>query len=428
MKNNTKNMTPKSSNISITEKRLSIEERTRAHKKIGKITLGVILYFFIFQPPLFDKIIYPAAWLVFFIIISIYKHKFISKYITTFRAEILFGLTIVFWAIFRDLFSGEIVYSDRFTVWFLQCLIFPSIIIMMTERSFEKKISAPHNIIQSVYTVVIAAGTITIALYAFPTLDNFYKSIQVDGYYDFYKGLDVRHRAYGAAENLTFTYGYVLGVFAGYSLIKSLDSKIHLIPFFILLFGVFINARIGFIPIIATAAWIAIFRPVTKYLIHTFLAVAILLIFDIESTRIGVHLSWGLDFFRELTLFFSGESNNTIGVLLNDMVVIPSDLVSFMFGSGKSLYEIDSGNSDVGYILQLNYAGILFLLALVSTLALCSLRLYRSLGATSWIAMIFTISVFALNMKGFLFAATPGARLFFFLYAYHVYHAHRVNS
>ena len=81
----------------------------------------VLVYFYIFQPPVFSKYTFVIVYFIlsFFILLK-YGMPFISR----FKNEFLILFLVVFFPLARDLISGEIVYSDRFLFFFLQTFIF----------------------------------------------------------------------------------------------------------------------------------------------------------------------------------------------------------------------------------------------------------------------------------------------------------------
>lgn len=385
--------------------------------------LFLFVYVYIFQPPVFNKIYYAVFGFLLFLFLVILRFRFFCIYFKKFRFEICTALVVVFFAIFRDIISAEIVYADRFLIWFFQCLLFPFVILTLFRNKVIYDGKQNFSFIEYYYKVAIFAGFITVFLIAIPSFDRFYESIQVDPYYEMYESFDFRYRAYGISENLTFTYGYLLGVFAGYALTKLRFSISHLFIFLLLSIGVAFNARIGFLPILISIIYIFFikFRLKTFFVFSSFIVTSFFAVFLLWDVFFSNYLSWSKDFFIEIALLFSGEKTGTFKALFVDFIIIPNELSGILFGTGRSLYLDDIGNTDIGYILQLNYAGVFFVFILVAMLLFFSLRLALVLGLSNWLTYIFMFSVFLLNFKGFLFAATPGARALFSLYVLSIF-------
>lgn len=394
----------------------------RQRKNIKAAALVVCLYFYIFQPPFFNKIYYFFIWVSIFISYFFVNRKFLYKYLFIFRVEIFFGALFFTFSLTRDAFSGEIVYSDRFALWLFQSLLLPALFLSIVHRRYCIEDWRSNSLVGIVYAVVCLAGVFTLALLFSPTFDRFYEGIQVDGYYELYKDFEFRYRAYGIAENLNFTYGYVLGVFAGYAIIKARENLLHLVVSMILLIGVLYNARIGLAPIFISMVVSLSFGLNVRLLLFSVIAAIALAIFASQvKYAVDTYFSWGLLAFEEIKAFLSGATDNTLGTLFFEMIVLPDGFLDTMIGTGVSIYGMEQGGSDVGYILQLQYAGILFLASLLFFLVFCSVRIAFICGRRNWYVYIFVASVFILNFKGFLFAGTPGSRLLFFLYLYFIY-------
>ena len=382
----------------------------------------ILLYFYIFQPPVINKLFYVALGFFTFLFFLFSKPNLFLKYVKRFRYELAFGLSFVFISIFRDVVTGEIVYSDRFLIWFFQSLIFPFFVIYIFQYIYKKNFSPSATLVDSLYYVVIFASLLTVVLILFPAVDRFYESIQLDIYYELYKSFEFRYRAYGVAENLTFTYGYLLGLFAAYSLLKSRYNSWHLLFFMLLIVGVAFNARIGFFPVILVMVYLVTFGLSFRLLImfSTFVFTVFFILVSVTED-ISSFIYWPLMFFYELSGFFTSGDGGTVSTLFDDFIIIPEYLTGLFFGNGVSLFGLETGSSDVGYILQLNYAGIFFSLLIVLFFIFCSFRLGVVTGFRNWYFWLFTFSLFFLNTKGFLLAATPGARLLFLLYLYYIF-------
>lgn len=396
---------------------------TLSIRLVYSFLLTLFLYIYVFQPPVIPKEVYFIAWSSLFLLFAILKFKYVQRFFSTFKVELLFGLVICIWAVARDLVSGEMVYADRFLAWFVSSMLVPIVVISTFFKLRDKSSLKPITLDGWLYRVAIVAGLITVLLILVPPFDKLYESIQLDVYYENYENFDFRYRAYGISENLTFTYGYILGVFAGYSILKMRENKFNFLIFFLLIVGVAFNARIGFLPAVATAFFSILFRAPLKGMLIILLVCFIVPIFisERELQSMLSAFSWAASFFVELyDYFIEGEVNNTVGTIFSDFVIVPETVKSQIFGKGISLFGVEGDSTDSGYFLQLNYAGIFFVLLLCSFLILCSLRIFMKLGVSSWYPYLFCFSVFFLNLKGFLFAATPGSRLLFLLYIYYV--------
>lgn len=387
----------------------------------------ILLYFYLFQPPIINKNIYLGLEVFILLGFSFYKRVFVKSFVTLFKNELFLLSLIVIYCIVRDIVQGEEVYSFRFIAWAIQGFFFSFLIIYF----FENKAIEETNLLSLLYWVCFLAAFLTLILITNEPIDLFYKSIVKDGAYDLYENMAIRYRAYGVAENLTFTYSYVLGFFAGYTLLLVKKNFFLLIPFFLFLIGVFFNARIGFMPIILFAViafisgrWIGILYVIMA---SVALGTTLLFIFQDVADALVTNKEWVFEFFFDLSdsligTNYSARDVSTIDILTGDFIVFPNSFFDWIVGSGVSLFgRSDIQSSDIGYILQLNYGGIILLLLLFILHVYLTLRLNKVIGFSHWFFPVFVLSILLLNFKGFLFAATPGGRFLYFLYIYFVY-------
>lgn len=401
----------------------SLDIHTSRHVVV-KILFFLAIYVYIFQPPIINKAIYVFVNMSFLGFFILTKTKKFFSYIKCLRFEICIAFSIVLISVLRDFFSGDIVYSDRFLVWFFQSLIFPVFVIYYFSKYYgndSHNFDVSNKFIKLIYYVVVLAAFLTLLLMLFPPFDNFYKSIQLDDYYERYKNWEFRYRAYGISENLTFTYGYLLGLFAAFSLLKIKDGFHHFFFFLILTIGTAFNARIGFFPIIFALFYLITIGFNIKFFSLSIIAfIPAFVIFFTYFTELEEFLTWPLKFFEEILNFFSSGDGGTANTLLDDFIIVPNNPIELFFGQGVSLFGLESGSSDMGYILQLNYAGIFFVFLIINFLLLCCINLYIRIGYRHCFFWMFSFSVFLLNTKGFFLAATPGARLLFLIYCYYI--------
>ncbi|SEA52627.1 hypothetical protein [Marinobacterium iners] len=390
----------------------------------------LVFYLFIFQPPVMSKLIYLALQFFVFIMAILFFHKRIEVFVNIFKAEFLLVFFVVFYSIFRDALSGDIVYSDRFVGWFFQSFLFCGVLVSLYFYRTLKKESLNY-FGNEIYVAGFIAALFTLVLWLFPAVDSFYESIQLDAYYEIYSDFEKRYRAYGVSENLTYTYSVVLGICAGYSLILYRKSWffVFLCPLF--LFAVSVNARIGFLGFVFFVFYVFLYSELKAKAIWLFSFLVLSFWFYFSSGDFIQENRWSLGFFLEVADFFyyGLEGNNIIAVLLNSHVHFPETVAGVVFGTGESLFG--SGfekSSDIGYILQLNYGGVIILILLMLAIAFMSVRLFKILGYKHWFSWFFPISICVLNFKGFIFAMTPGGRFIFLLYFYYIFKALVVNN
>ena len=274
------------------------------------VTVIVLLYLYIFQPPIISKYIFVSIEFIIFIIFqSLSNWQPFFKFYRIFKVEINILLLCVVYTIVRDLMSGEIVYSSRIPYFTFQAFFFSNYIIWQFRR---------ENIEKYLLYTGIFASLVTIAIMVNSSVNSFVMNYMREELAN-YENFEIRYRGYGFSENITFTYSYVLGICASICLLKTNKKILYVFPFITCLIGVAFNARIGFIPIIITIIYsIFVNRDVKLYLklsVGVFLVSCIAFCFFEEQIEIYKESSWLWIsmFFYEISDFLFGTKFNSQG-------------------------------------------------------------------------------------------------------------------
>jgi hypothetical protein len=323
----------------------------------------------------------------------------------------------------RDLYSLENVYFFRFSGWYFQSFIFGLILMQLIETNGRK------NLFELIYWVCFFGAFLSFLLITIPSFDSWYKSIVIVSDFDRYDSFVFRYRNYGISENLSFTYSFVMGFFGAYTLTIINKNWFLIIPFLFFVIAVSFNARIGYVPILCIIIYYTLSIKKSKNIFLTFFLFLIIFLIsthynsDLVEKILSFH-EWKLGLFYEIsdlffkTNFLNSESN--LDIYFNQFIIFPGNALEWIFGTGKSLFGGYEQSSDIGYILQLYYGGIIFFILIVILMLYMSFRLYKNFGIQNWFFILFVISIFVLNFKGFVFAATPGGRLLFLMYYYFI--------
>ena len=328
---------------------------------------------------------------------------------------------LLLYTVVWDLLSGEVVFLNRFGACLVQGIFVPCLIIRFLKiNSFLNR-----NFENLMIGVALVGCAITILMIIYPPFDAFINSIHQSNeefYEQFENSVESRYRMYGLAESLTFTYPYVIAVIALYTFS---ERKIYLsIPLLLMtIIVVSFNARIAFIPLLLSLVYLfAVKQKNVKSLIGSTIAiVAFVVIWLNVIPTLGLFQNeWGFSFFDEMVSYFTTGESRTMSTLTGSMFFLPDESAfTLLFGTGISAYHIRN-YSDVGYIIQLYYGGIIFLLLILYTMYYMPSRLIKRLGFSHWFAFIFLFSIFILNFKGFYFSSIPGFRFFMLLYCYYL--------
>ena len=391
---------------------------------LKNIPQSILLYLYIFQPPFISRTSYFFIELTIFLFFIFFKR---SSFLTTFRLfkkEFLLFIVILYYVLIRDLIQGEEVFFFKTFLWFFQTFIFSILIVSFYDIKIIRYNKHP-KIFSLLYWNVIIAGLISFFLLITPAFYDFYKSLIIEDKSIVY---NIRiFRGYGISENLTFTYSYLLGSIAGYTLLIFNNKKYYIffIPFLIM--GVLFNARIGLLPIFFFLLILFSSKNILKNLFifggFSLITVSVFPLLGL-SKYFEKNGDWILSFFLDMSNIFSSEktynAGSSLDVLINDFIVIPENIIELIFGRGINLFttSVNGQFSDIGYITQLNYGGGVFLILLLLLLYINIRRLKFFFTGKYWFVLFFTFSILILNFKGSAFVSTPGSRFLYTLYIY----------
>ncbi len=380
------------------------------------ILFVVLLYLFIYNPPFqfisssfVELMIIPS---VFYIILSWRWYSFAK----IFKVEFfLFGLIIMF-SFFRELGMSESVFFRANVLLLIESLVVPYALII-----FYSTIMFKNNLFKEIILVGTIAAVITLMMIFLPPLNIFIKNSLKTGEFEDL----IAFRSFGLSEGLTFSYGVVQGlVFALAFYYSRLNSK-YLLLLPLLLISIFFNARSGLIPVVFILGYFSIVEFNFKFIGLSFL-VGFILYFLLFVTDIFADyketIEWAFDFFVQISDFLAGNADqsdtNTFSTLFGDMAVFPQNTFEWMFGSGENIFLLKSGNSDVGYIIQLNYGGLIYMFLLFLFISYLIWRLRFLLKNNKWFILLISFTILLGNVKGMFISVNANFRLIMIMYCY----------
>ena len=316
-----------------------------------------------------------------------------------------------FYTLFRTAFGGDDSAIRVFAVAFYEN-IFISIFLMVFLVNLKKS-----DWLDSIIITGIVGALISVFSLLNPSINLFIKDIQVLSEFS----MESDFRSFGLAEGLTFSYGISQAIILCLLIINSKKRMLFLLftPLFIV--SSLFNARTGIIIVVLILVYAIIAFRRIKLLIFL---IALLFVISILSDQLIILLDndksfdWINNFYLEIGDLFTGSTNadyNTTQTLFVDMVVLPSNTIEWIFGSGQSLFLSYSNSTDVGFFLQLNYGGLVFTCMLLILVLMMFFKTFKE-KESRWFSVLFLISFFIANMKGDFIPSTGAFRLLFFVY------------
>lgn len=370
--------------------------------------IGIIfVYFYIYAPPF--KII-PVGmdkpfWLLSMIYIT-YNRQWKQLY-QTFQKEFLCLSTIVFTSLFVFL-----VYRQDITLFSYDLLLLLECIpcAWAVYHLFHGKTVV--NIDDILIICAIIGGIISFLLLLNPEYAYYIKN-------DILKFPEhlidkFLYRGYGLSDGLMFSYPVIQGFCMAFIILRI--GKVNIIYMFSLLLlfaSIMSNARSGFVPVAIGILLLFFirFKIFLKYfslsVVLSIFLVATLNAFIENNEMLNASLEWSQTTFEIISDLLSGEQSENVEVLLNDMVIFPSNVEEWLIGSGEMV------SSDIGYFIRLNYGGIVYAFLWC---VFCCYMFIRLCKVNKGIALLLFISLLYLNYKADFFVVNPGSRFFIFVY------------
>lgn len=377
------------------------------------ILLVVVLYIFIYNPGLTYlpfgaiKLLYPL--LVVLLLGDSYK---VNK--DFFQISLYFIILFSYVFIHESLF-GNYLFSFQTLINFIEiwllpyCLVFCFFAILKNDKIYT-----------CILYVSVIAALISIAMILNSGFNDFVKNqlLKQNEYFDV-----IKNRTFGVSEYLTFIYAVLQGMLAIWCLNGKFRNRFILFFPFILLSGVF-NARIAFISFFVGLIYCLYTNRIPRKTLGFFfmgIAFVVFLIYYFFYEDYSHLIKFSVFGFFE-QIFSSDGSGNSLNTLLDEMVFFPTKLSTYIWGDNIDVYANQYGfSSDIGYIIQLFYGGILYIILLLI------FPLYLWYKNSKYLKNDFIslaiIILLIVNFKGVAFNSNPLFRLITLLYIYEFYYS-----
>lgn len=379
----------------------------------------LILYAYLFSPHFYFlggkgliKVLYPLLFILF-----ISKQ---SQNILLHLKNVVFIFSLIITFVFlRTGFNGEYSYISSSIVAVIEVVLLPvAILTLMTNKE--------NNFIHYLLlTGGIAASISALALFI-PNVREWILNKTITSEYI----ENVLHRGFGLGESLTYSFSITLAIILiiGIMNIKEYRWIAFLIPLFMI--GIFLNARIGIlVTIVGLIFSFKLDKAKTTFKMLLSFSLITIIVYKLlisQGTISDSQTDFVLQFWLELKDFIFGTNeakNSTANALFGRMWVLPETYTEWIIGSGRNIFTGHQRTSDVGYILQLNYGGVIYLL-LLSALILSIFKLAKW-EHNSKLFLFLLLTILISNIKGEFILNTGSFRLITLLVLYYQNKQHK---
>lgn len=377
----------------------------------------VLLYIFIYNPSFSFLPVSPLELLLVPALLFIGLCNNWAKLLYTFKYELSAFALILIFNLLRELGSGGNIFFRANIFLLLQSIIFPYCIILLYSQ-----LKNHNNLLKDIIVVGSIASFITLLMIFVPSLADTvrYKLLETDDFTEL-----VSFRSFGISDGLTFGYGIAQGIIFALAMYYSKQNLKYLPLLIFLLISVLFNARIGLFPIALSLVYFLILEFNIKLLliilgVGTFVY---LMIFCTDFfSDYARTIEWAFDFFTQSSDFVSGNAassdSNTFNTLFSDMAILPHNLREWIIGTGENVFVSPTANSDIGYIIQLYYGGISYILLFTLLIGGMMTRLRFLYKKNKWLIIILLVTLIVTNLKGLTISMIPSFRLIMLIYCY----------
>jgi hypothetical protein len=375
------------------------------------------LYLYIYNPPFASLPLMPIELLsiVAFVYLTIFR-KWL-KMIKTFKGELTILILIILYCFFRELFIENAFFKVNIFL-LLQVIVIPYFLVI-----FYSKIRTHNNLLKDVILCGSIAAILTLLMLIIPSLAEVirYRLLATDDFTEL-----IAFRSFGVSEGLTFAYGTAQGIIFALVLFYAKDNPKYYLILPLILISIIFNARIGLVPVVFSIIYFVILKFNLK-IISIITGFGLSFYFVLFKTSLFLEyattIEWAFDFFIQSSDFLTGSSNssdNTFDTLFGKMAILPEGK-AWLIGTGENIFFASTGNSDVGYIIQLNYGGIIYVCLLFSFVIFMLLRLKFLYTENRWLIFLFLVTIVLTNIKGLFISIIPSFRLIALIYCYLIF-------
>lgn len=394
-------------------------------KQIVSYTVFIIcIYFSIFNFPLVSFGLPGGTKNLLYIfllgIIFVYSKAYFSL-VKVFSKEFWLLMLPLLYVLLRTGLGGDPVFIGKHIFGFLDTFLVPLALVLFAIKS---GITTETKFIRCLLILGAIASSISFACFLVPPLHAYIKYIILNIQPDmplFWNN----YRGYGLAMSLTSSYAYIQGIIFVIGCFYSKDNKwfLFFLPFVLL--SVVLNARTGLIILIIGMMFFMLSqrKKMGLYFFGLIVSVVVVLFLPETLSSLGVSsdtISWVSVLFTDIenvTKTGDIEQSTAGGRLFGSMWILPETTSEWWIGKGYLLFRHQTEeNSDNGWILQLNYGGIIYMLFLYPIVFKIFSRLHKS--GRIFFAMYFLIIFLIVNTKSSLF---PNSEVFRFLMIIYMY-------
>lgn len=400
-----------------------------------ELTLVLILFIFIFQPPFLPvSLIYLLSP---YIALLVYKRRRVGLAHVLKTSKIAsmsrFFIYMTFYLVIVNALDIIIIGEKGVTItrlrsinqmFFLTLSQFTFIAYLFMQ--YRKNNYSYNDTMQLMIMAAVLQSLCAVVAFLVPPIRELFMMFGDKNLYS--NPFFMERRGYGFSMILIDTFGYGMGLLAGYMLLhnwQNVSTKKIVFSLLLVLFTIAVNARTGILVFLIALGIKIFYRSNVKAIIRGLLPILIVFLFgyiylpqllEIGSKSENATISWISTSFLSIIEFAKSDSSSSSVEefeFLSNFISLPSNSFELFFGSGHHVYDTDQAlgfRTDIGYFNMFWELGIVGSAIVILTMFTFMLKPFFMTQNESMkkIAIFNVISYFIVMMKAILIGYNPG--------------------
>lgn len=344
-----------------------------------------------------------------------YNFRSFFNYIKTFKSEIISLCILLFVVFLRTIVGGDSGILIGKAKTFLLLSLNTFLIVDLIKKYFWEQ--------DSFIRLTLVVGTIAASISTVCIINedfNYYIKNVVQFYDEDLKQSDYLFRCFGLSSVLLFDYGIIQGIILSLGVLNIKNNKWFAFVLPLMILSIILNARTGLLISIICVLTYSFFSIKYRSLLWTVLSVLIAFLGFLwllpQLNLAGGSESFIMEFYNDIVNVFQ-TGNMSESETYNHLTAgnpWPQSFEEWLFGIGKDIMYVHGRSSDIGYLGQLNYGGLLYFIPLYAFI-FQMFKKWKKINKAE--AYLFLIALLVTNIKGdFL-----GTTFFDFLFIFYVY-------
>jgi hypothetical protein len=342
-------------------------------------------------------------------------------------------ISLLLYVIMRTFMGGDPVIGYTHIIFFIEIFFIPLFLVTYTHKA---GIRDNKKYFRLILVLGGFASVLSAVSFIVPSIGNLMRYEIMDTKSDSILYTD-SYRGFGLASGLTYAFGIIQGSMIALSAFHIRDNRWFILFYPLVIVSILLNARTG---IVVAFVGIMIYLFVNikiKSLLNISFAILftyMIIIQALSTFSISTETIWWIeDFFEQFISVRMEKSLNatyTMDSLFNRMWVWPNGHGEWIFGKGLIIFgQNDASNSDIGYIQQLNYGGLVYTFILgVFLIKVIKRMMKNNIDITQ---VLFFIGVFIVaNLKGNYLINSGSFRFMMYIYYFTIYtqYTHNIQT